>query len=230
MGAVNRLAAGSARLVEGLTWSRALAVVFAVSLVWTVSLFAAPYTIPPNSLTLSSEGRANGLDNAAAYGALNAYAQSIYYLSDIQCHQLPYRSLFLNGNQMPMDARMTSIYAFLNLGLISAALAAPAATLSQGVVNALPGRARRWIREHWRVDFAAFTLILLALLPVAVDGFTQLFGWRESTNGLRVLTGAFTGWGTGLLLGAMITSLKQFEVEYRALRRARAAAPPDQRF
>jgi hypothetical protein len=128
---------------------------------------------------------------------------------------------------MPLDARMTSIYLFMNLGLLSAALIAPASTLSQGILNVLPSRPRAWVRDHLRVDIGAFLIILATLLPVAVDGFTQLFGWRESTNELRVLTGVFTGWGSGLLLGVMFTSLKQFELEIRAFRAAQGA---DQRF
>lgn len=213
------------RLISGMTWSRALAATFVVSMVWTLSLFLAPYTLEPGSLALSYEGGANTLDNAASYAELNPFAQAVYYLSDIQCHQLPYRSMFLNGNQMPMDARMTSIYFFLNLGLLTAAVIAPASTLSQGIVNVLPARARRWVGDHFRVDLAAFLIILGSLLPVAVDGFTQLFGLRESTNVLRVLTGAFTGWGSGLLVGVMLTSMKQLELEFRASRSAQAAQP-----
>jgi uncharacterized membrane protein len=40
-------------------------------------------------------------------------------------------------------------------------------------------------------------LYALFLLPLVVDGFTQLFGWRESTWELRVVTGALFGLGSG---------------------------------
>jgi len=219
--AVARVVDFAVRLVNGLTWSRGLTLATALSLIWTVSIFAAPFTQPPGTVALSANGGANRIDNAALYGGYNGYAQAVYFLSDIQCHQMPQRSLYLNENQMPLDARMTSIYAFMNLGLLSAALIVPASTLSQGILNVLPHRPRRWVRDHLRVDVGAFLLILATLLPVAVDGFTQLFEWRESTNELRVLTGAFTGWGTGLLLGVMFTSLKQFELEMRAVRATR---------
>jgi uncharacterized membrane protein len=36
------------------------------------------------------------------------------------------------------------------------------------------------------------------MIPAAADGFTQLFGWRESNNNLRFLTG-FIG-GIGLII------------------------------
>lgn len=34
---------------------------------------------------------------------------------------------------------------------------------------------------------------IIALIPIGIDGITQLFGWRESTNLLRFLTGALAG-------------------------------------
>jgi len=34
------------------------------------------------------------------------------------------------------------------------------------------------------------------ILPMAWDGTTQLFGWRESTWALRVITGTLFGGGT----------------------------------
>ncbi len=35
--------------------------------------------------------------------------------------------------------------------------------------------------------------LILALIPIGLDGGTQLLGWRESTNLIRVITGAITG-------------------------------------
>ncbi|VVB57739.1 Uncharacterised protein [uncultured archaeon] len=47
-----------------------------------------------------------------------------------------------------------------------------------------PGRASDWPHPIW---------LVLALVPMALDGFTQLFGWRESTNELRLLSGIIAG-------------------------------------
>ena len=221
----------ASRLVSGLTWSRGLTILFIASMVWTVSIFVAPYTLTADSVSaLSYQGSSNRIDNAQAYESFNPFAQAVYYLSDIQCHQLPYRSMSLNGNQMPLDARMVSIYVFANFGLLAAALVRPAGTVSQGIVNILPERGRRWVRDHSRVDVIAFLIVLATLMPVAVDGFTQLFGWRESTNVLRVFTGLFTGFGGGLLVGVMATSMKQFELEVRAFREAQRAGRSPERF
>jgi uncharacterized membrane protein len=83
----------------------------------------------------------------------------------IVCHGIPHRCLFLFGTRMPICARCTAIY----IGLIAGVAAFPIAS---------------WIHERLlRVAMYA------AMLPMAVDGFTQLFRLRESTNILRIATG-----------------------------------------
>lgn len=89
------------------------------------------------------------------------------------CHQKPSRSLWIFGSPMGVDSRSFALYtAFLVTGLCL----------------------RSFIRQvGWRIG-------LLFVLPMLVDGFTQLFGLRESTNVLRVVTGGLGGFGLGLLL------------------------------
>lgn len=83
----------------------------------------------------------------------------------VLCHGIPHRCLFLFGTRMPICARCTAIY----IGLIAGAVAFLIAP---------------WIHERFlRV------MVWLALLPMAVDGFTQLARLRESTNTLRIATG-----------------------------------------
>lgn len=93
-------------------------------------------------------------------------ARAIRFAYSFTCHQLPERSFFVAGHQVCYCQRCTAIYSGLFLfGLAYGAL----------------GRRLRPLRWPW-----------LALLwaPMALDGFTQLFGWRESTWELRVATGA----------------------------------------
>ena len=134
------------------------------------------------------------------------------------------RTITLNGNQMPMDARMTSIYAFANFGLLSAMFAAPSTSIAQGIVNALPKRLAAWGRRHLGPGVLAAIVVALGILPVAVDGFVQLLTPYESTNATRVLTGIPTGWTGGLLVGVMMTSIRQVGVESAALRSRTPAA------
>jgi uncharacterized membrane protein len=47
----------------------------------------------------------------------------------------------------------------------------------------------------WRTRVHGLSIWTYGLLiaPMALDGFTQLFGWRESTPELRTFTGALFG-------------------------------------
>ncbi len=95
----------------------------------------------------------------------------LYYFFSHFCHQRPERSLFLFGEQLPVCARDTSLY----IAAFLATIAYP--HLKDMCTKALPSK---W----YLVTF---------LLPIAIDGSTQLFGLRESTNLLRVITGFWAG-------------------------------------
>ena len=96
-------------------------------------------------------------------------AETIYRLYASICHQLDYRSYFIFGHQMAYCQRNFAI--FLSL-------------LLAGLVFAVLGHRMRPL--DWR-------LYLLLIAPMAVDGFTQLFGWHESNWELRTITGALFG-------------------------------------
>ena len=202
-----------------LFFSKLLFGTLVLSLVWTASNFVAPFTIPPGSF-VNTTGSANALDHWDIYSgpSFNWFAQIVYAVGDVQCHQLYYRSISLNGNQMPMDARMESIYVFANLGLLAAMFSTPSTSISQGIVNALPKRLRESGRKHLGPGGTAFLVVFLGILPVAVDGFAQLLTQYQSTNVTRVLTGIPGGVVSGLLVGVMMTSIRQVDREVDELR------------
>jgi uncharacterized membrane protein len=213
-----------------MTWSRALLVMFGLTLFWVVALFAAPLSIPAGTFAFTTGG-ANVVDhwNLYATPSFNWFAKVIYTVGDAQCHQIWGRSLWINGNQFPIDARMTSMYIFGAFGLFWAMMTAPAASASQGIANGFPGRIRRWAEEVG-VEKFALLIVVLGLLPVGVDGFTQLFAavtHYESTNPIRILTGVPSGLVAGLLLGMMVKAIKQFDVEYRGVRAKSSMSTPD---
>lgn len=204
-----------------MTWSRGLLVLFGLNAFWVASLFLAPLTIAPGSFAFT-EGGANTVDHWGLYSGpdFNWYAKIVYTVGDAQCHQLWFRSLWINGNQMPIDARMASLYLFGLFGLFWAMMTPAALTASRGIANAFPARIQRWAERVGVEKFAAL-ILLIGILPVAVDGFTQLFSTYthyESTNATRILTGVPGGLVTGLLVGVMVKAVKQFNVEYRAAR------------
>lgn len=97
----------------------------------------------------------------------------------MMCHGMPSRCLTVWNVPMPICARCTAIYA----GLFAAALF--------------------FTFVHVRLAFAKVLLIASAA-AMALDGFTQLAGLRESTNPLRIATGLAVGIAFGLWALAMM--------------------------
>lgn len=93
----------------------------------------------------------------------------IYLLFRPLCNQLPSHSFFIFGHQMACCERCAAIYgSFFAGGLFFILI-------------------RQWIRP------LRMKWYLVLITPMAIDGFTQLFGWRVSTWELRVLTGSLFG-------------------------------------
>jgi len=76
------------------------------------------------------------------------------------CHRLPERSFFVAGRQFHVCARCTGMIAGLGLGLFL-----------------IPIRS------------AILPVAAISVAAVALDGMTQMFGWRTSNNVLRFGTG-----------------------------------------
>lgn len=92
----------------------------------------------------------------------------------MMCHGLESRSLLIFGESMPICARCTAIYVGLLVGMLGFLL--------------LPLCRERTIR----------IASIVALIPLGVDGLTQLAGLRESTNELRIATGLIAGLAFGM--------------------------------
>ena len=90
------------------------------------------------------------------------------------CHGIPERCLVLWGVPMPICSRCTAIYAGLALAVL--------------VFFLLP-RMR---------EVTARLVLGIAVLPLAIDGLTQLARLRQSTNGLRLATGLAAGIAFGI--------------------------------
>ncbi len=90
------------------------------------------------------------------------------------CHRKPERSFFFKGRQFPVCARCTGFYTGLIVYLIW----------------------NLFYKHNYDLNMLIISAIIM--IPVAIDGFTQYFGLRESTNTLRFITG-FVG-GIGLII------------------------------
>ena len=90
------------------------------------------------------------------------------------CHGKVERCLELFGAPMPVCARCVGIYAGMLLGILA--------------FWAVPLLREKVMR----------VVALVCAAPLAIDGLTQLSGFRESTNDLRIATGIVAGIAFGL--------------------------------
>ncbi len=109
---------------------------------------------------------------ASLGGFFELPSQLIYLIFSPFCHQTADRSFFLFGHKLAVCTRCFGIY----LGTLISALLYP---LMKKIDN---------------TEFPKIYWLVPALLPLVIDGGTQLIGLRESTNLLRVITGFIAGY------------------------------------
>ncbi|UCH87905.1 MAG: DUF2085 domain-containing protein [Thermoplasmata archaeon] len=156
-------------------------IMFLICFIWVAILFIVPAMLPSDSVDLGEDGvtgvRPLFEDNEEQIKEINnSFAESIYNFGDSSCHQLARRSLFINGNQMPVCARDLGIYIGFAIGAL--------------VVTVMVVELRLW----W---------IIGALIPIGLDGGIQALTSYESNNVLRLITGGLTGMMTTMVLGIM---------------------------
>jgi uncharacterized membrane protein len=105
-----------------------------------------------------------------------AHGASMHWrlLFRVMCHGIPSRCLNVWNVPMPICARCTALYGGLFAGLVLFML-----------IRRGSERAFRWMS-------------FIAVLPLFIDGVTQATGLRESTNELRLVTGAIAGFFFGM--------------------------------
>src|SRR5919199_1939514 len=150
---------------------------------------------------------------------LASAADALYAAYRFACHEWAFRSFFLFGQQaVYSEPELASLgldpFTFAgnpSLGWKMAVCERDVAIyLGLLAVGLLYAR-----RRHLRSP--NFRLYALLILPMALDGFTQLFGWRESTWELRVGTGLLFGLASAwLVLPRLDTSfgLRQLASDY----------------
>ncbi len=106
-----------------------------------------------------------------SYSGLDSIAKPLFFALHTVCAQIPSHSIYLFGHQLGLCERNFSIYTSMFLCSLL------------------------FLLTKKRLKGIPWWLWLLMLAPMALDGTTQLFGWRESTWLLRVITGTLFGWG-----------------------------------
>lgn len=158
-------------------------VFFLLYMVWVVLLILAPLMLPSGSVTDLS-GVVGYSDNDLAIREMSFPWNAVYSVGDRLCHQKSERSLYINGNEMPFCARCTALFIGLAIGL--------------GFM----------VFYTIELDEKFFVAIVLSLFPIGVDGVGQLFGFWESSNVVRILTGLPAGIICGVALGIIFDELR----------------------
>ena len=113
-------------------------------------------------------------------------ANSIYYFFSFLCHQIPERCFSIkditfgfikNENKLPVCSRDFGFY-----------------------LSALIGLSLCFFIDLKKLSKKIYIVFVIAILPLAIDGITQILGLRESTNLIRFLTGIFAGFSSAIFL------------------------------
>jgi len=168
-------------------FSKVLIVFFLLFSFWILLQFLAPLFLPDGSVDDFS-GLVAVSDNEKSIEEMSFPWNLVYSAGDRLCHQKAERSFFINGNQMPFCSRCTALWLGLAIGL--------------GFM----------VFYRVKLDERFLYIILLGVVPIAVDGVGQLFGFWESTNIIRLVTGLLAGGVCGVAIGLIIDEIKTINI------------------
>ncbi len=125
-------------------------------------------------------------------------ANAIYVAYQAVCHQWAFRSYFLLGPYATYSADELAylvgperVFAFSGSPELGFKVAFCERDVAIYAAVLVAGLAYAFLRG--RLAGLSLQAYAIAITPMAIDGFTQLFGWRESTVFLRTVTGALFG-------------------------------------
>jgi uncharacterized membrane protein len=164
-------------------YSKVIIVFFILFSIWILLQFLAPLFLPADSVDDLS-GIVAVSDNEKNIEEMSFPWGVVYSAGDRLCHQKAERSFFINGNQMAFCSRCTALWLGLAIGL--------------GFM----------VFYQIELDEKFLYLLVLGFLPIAVDGIGQLFGFWESINSIRMITGLLAGVTCGVTISIIVDELK----------------------
>lgn len=124
---------------------------------------------------------------ALAHGH-SSLAHAIYSFFSLLCHQMPERSLDLDGHQFAVCSRCTGIYAGFAFGVVLYPL----------------------VRSLRRRDAPPLIWLCAVVLPITIDFALGFFGIWENTHVSRFATGALFGVVAAIFVVAGALDLSQW--------------------
>ena len=156
---------------------RVWAVAVAVVLAWVLAIVSAPIFL------------------ATGYGQIST---PIYHFFGFICHQIPERSLHLEGHQLAVCSRCFGVY----FGLLAGLLVYP---LWRSVTETEP-MPRIWL--------------FLSLVPIGIDWSLGVFGIWENTHLSRFITGTILGVACSTFIVPALVEITQNLTAQRRLRKS----------
>lgn len=166
-----------------------------------------------------------------------APAAAIYAIYSVLCHQLPDHSYFLFGPSfipqtpeliaggMQAGASLLVERAFIGNEEIGWKVALCQRDVAIYLSVFLAGVSYTFVRT--RTKPLPLKVFILLTIPMAIDGLTQLVGWRESNWWLRSVTGALFGAAAVYLVYPYVEDAMQEVLDTELRRRAAPVSPPE---
>ena len=170
---------------RGKCFSKITLILFVLFFLWVFLQFLAPVMLPENSVD-DLTGLVAVSDNNQIIDDMVFPWNFVYAVGDRLCHQKAERSFFVNGNQMPFCSRCTALWLGIVVGL--------------GFM----------LLYKLQLNEKFLFVILIGILPIAIDGLGQLFGLLESNNLVRFITGILAGGVCGIAIGVIIDEITVF--------------------
>ena len=120
---------------------------------------------------------------------MDLFLAFVYATGSVICHQLPERSFFLDGRQLPVCARCTGLY------LSGAA----------GILGWFTWKAARGWRRFVVPPRAALAIVIAASVPTALSYATGVIGVWDGSNLARALLAVPLGASAGAVVAAVAT-------------------------
>ena len=182
--------------------NRLVFVLFILSLFYSISIFIAPLTLEPGTVT-ELQGTPNQIEYAERWEELPLYHRAVYSFGDLNCHQMHSRSYYVNGNQMPIAGRMTGIFIGFTVGFFLMSFASGSENYKRTLLDLLK------VDPEWsngKEMALLFSLGALFMLPMILDGGLQFVIDYDSFNEFRTLTGILFGFGFSVFISSIFLS------------------------
>lgn len=142
-----------------------------------------------------------------AWSELNPVFGLIYAFGDINCHQKHDRSWTINENQMPVCARDVGIFMGFFMGALFFRMRGYNRwTVRDSFLSVFDDDSVKSVYLNDSRLRLMLLFLALGIVPMAVDGFTQLLTVYESTNIIRVITGFMAGFVLGWFVSSALSS------------------------